>query len=90
MSPVKPKSNIVPPAELTREQVDSRVAFAMRTNQAEDRYDVVREAEPGQWYDFVDLETAAFGQCRRAPDGTWQQAPVGKNPVLLAWKGNAK
>ncbi len=87
---MKPKTNIIAEAELTEHQRASRAFFAERARQPVDRWDVVVEAAPVQWLDFADAEAGTFGQARRRADGTWEQAPLGKHPVLLAWKGHAK
>ncbi len=84
---MKPKPNIVPEAKLTAHQRASRAFFAEKAGAPVDRWDVVTEDAPGQWLDFADVEAGTFGQARRRADGTWEQAPLGKLPVLLAWKG---
>lgn len=42
---------------------------------------------PGQWLDWADPATGKVGQCLMDADGAWKQAPLGEQPVVLAWQG---
>lgn len=40
--------------------------------------------EPVGWHDWADPATGRVGQCLRR-DGAWVQAPLGDDPVVLAY-----
>ena len=45
-----------------------------------------KDMKLGHWYDFVS-EDGIVGQCKKRLDGTWEQDPRGKNPVILSYTG---
>lgn len=62
--------------------------FAEITGRAISRFEVVHRPEAGAWYDWIDLDSGAYGQCQRNPSGVgWAQAPRGAAPVILAYVG---
>lgn len=67
---------------------DARAFYASLTIADPSRWEIVRKPIFGRAYDFADLETKKYGQCWMKQDGSgWGQAPLGKSPVILKWRG---
>lgn len=60
--------------------------FAEKTNTPADAFVWVDKPVTDCWYDFYDLATRKYGQCRLGPDG-WAQEPCGLFPTLMALRG---
>lgn len=72
----------------TAHENDARQLYADQTRADPSRWEIVRKPFIGRAYDFADLETKTCGQCWMKRDGSgWAQAPLGKSPVILKWKG---
>lgn len=66
----------------------ARARFAEITRSPSARFSVVHQPAPGTWYDWIDLDSGAYGQCQRNASGVgWAQAPRGAAPVILAYRG---
>lgn len=72
--------------KLTSEQKKARRKFAELSGKDPRDWKVLQIIPSDCWYDFYDSETGAYGQCRKRKDGTWTQAPRGKNPTILAYR----
>lgn len=72
---------------MTRHEEAARAFFASLSGQDPERWDVVGSPAPKVMYDFASPEDRVFGQCWTEADGKWAQEPLGKQPVILAWKG---
>lgn len=82
-------------AEPTPHELASRALLAARCNEPPERWHIVVDLPPGAACDYADASEGvpqheSYGQAIRRKDGTWAQAPRGKRPVLLAWRGAEK
>lgn len=57
--------------------------YAETANQPADMFVWVDDPQVGVWYDFYDLATQKYGQCRLTDTG-WEQEPLGLFPSLIA------
>lgn len=71
---------------MTEHQADARRRYAEIFRSPEKLWTVVCRPQPGCWYDFLDPETGKCGQCLMGEDGRWKQAPLGVQPVILAFR----
>lgn len=60
--------------------------YAEKTNTPADAFMWIDKPVTGCWYDFYDLATQKYGQCRLGPDG-WAQEPRGLFPALMGLRG---
>ncbi len=61
----------------------ARAAYAAKSGQYPDFWNIVTDPEIGVWYDFYDLETGKCGQCLKIAGGAWHQKPLGISPTIL-------
>ncbi len=57
--------------------------YAEVTNYPADMFVWVEDPQVGVWYDFYDLATQKYGQCKLTETG-WAQEPLGLFPALIA------
>lgn len=70
---------------MTEQQRLARDRFAALSGANPENWRVVEQPEIGVWYDFFDVATGRYGQCRLGPGGVWKQAPLGDAPVILGY-----
>lgn len=59
--------------------------YAELTNQPPDKFVWVDNPQVGVWYDFYDLTSRKYGQCKLNEKG-WEQEPLGVFPALIAYR----
>lgn len=70
---------------MTDHERASRAMFAELCRLPAERWTVVEVPEPGTWYDFADVKSGRYGQCKKGSNGSWIQAPV-EGAVILAYE----
>ena len=59
--------------------------YAELVNQPPDKFRWEDDPQVGVWYDFYDLTSRKYGQCKLNEKG-WEQEPVGVFPALIAYR----
>lgn len=88
--PISPAKPPAVGAALGRAPADMREQMAVQimsrlSGKPQSHFRVARSIAPGLYYDWVDPDTGAHGQCRVNADGSWHTKPQCSNPVVLLY-----